>query len=169
MLNRKFSASKSPTFHILTVGKHLKMKKYIQLTLFVLTIVSCGQGQMKTAQDSMDKFEKFKAKDKFVEDSDLYYPGIGDPALKSILTEKINKAAEDFEEVAQSENPTDKKYQEKIGVGLRRFSEIYIDLDTEDRERVCSYFEELMDIVGLESSDGQLNEFMYGFDPTNRN
>ena len=37
--------------------------------------------------------------------------------------------------------------------------------DTEDRERLCSYFEELMDIVGLESSGGHLNNFMYGFDP----
>ncbi|NOU62328.1 DUF4844 domain-containing protein, partial [Marinifilum caeruleilacunae] len=36
----------------------------------------------------------------------------------------------------------------------------------EDRERICCYFEELMDIVGLESSDGQLNDFMYGFNPS---
>ena len=41
-----------------------------------------------------------------------------------------------------------------------------MDLDTEDRERVCSYFEELMNIVKLESSEGQLNKFMYGFDPS---
>jgi hypothetical protein len=38
-------------------------------------------------------------------------------------------------------------------------------LDTEDKERVCTYFEELMDIVELDSSNGQLNEFLYGFDP----
>ena len=42
---------------------------------------------------------------------------------------------------------------------------IYFELDTENRERVCSYFEELMDIVGLKSSNGQLNKFMYGFEP----
>ena len=117
----------------------------------------------------MDKFEEFKAKEKFVEDEKLFYPGIGDPALKPILTEKINKAALDFEKVAQNENPTAKKYHEKIGVGLQRFSDVYLNLDTEDRERICSYFEELMDIVELESSNGQLNEFMYGFDPTKRN
>lgn len=117
----------------------------------------------------MDKFEGFIAKEKFVEDSELFYPGIGDPAMKPTLTQKINKAADDFKEVAHSENPTDQKYQEKIGIGLKRFSDVYKELDTEDRERVCSYFEELMDIVGLESSDGQLNEFMYGFDPTERN
>ena len=79
---------------------------------------------------------------------------------------KINMAASDFKDVANSKNPTDNKYQAKIGIGLKRFSDIYLNLDTEDRERVCSYFEELMDIVGLQNSDGQLNDFMYGFDPT---
>lgn len=59
-----------------------------------------------------------------------------------------------------------KKNIKKKKFGLDRFSDIYIDLDTEDRERVCSYFEGLMDIVELESSWGQLNNFMYGFDPT---
>jgi len=34
--------------------------------------------------------------------------------------------------------------------------------DTEDRERICDYLVEIMDIVGLESSDGLLNSFMYG-------
>ena len=145
------------------------MKQIPRLILISLILAACGQGQIKTPKGSMDKFEGFIAKEKFVEDSELFYPGIGDPAMKPTLTQKINKAADDFKEVAQSENPTDQKYQEKIGIGLKRFSDVYMELDTEDRERVCSYFEELMDIVGLESSDGQLNEFMYGFDPTERN
>ena len=37
--------------------------------------------------------------------------------------------------------------------------------DTEDRERVCHYFEELMSLVGLESSGEILNTVMYGFNP----
>jgi len=124
---------------------------------------------MKTSNKAMEQFEQFKAKDKFTEDMSLLYPGIADPALKPILTDKINLAADDFKEVADSDNPTAEKYQEKIGVGLNRFSDLYIQLDTEDRERICNYFEELMDIVGLESSAGQLNDFMYGFDPNSSN
>lgn len=113
----------------------------------------------------MDKIEEFKKKEKFIKDAKLFYPGIADANMLPILTKKINKAADDFKEVSLSRNPTDKEYQEKIGLGLKRFSAIYLELDTEDRERICCYFEELMDIVGLESSDGQLNDFMYGFDP----
>lgn len=113
----------------------------------------------------MEKFERFKSKEKFAADEKLYYPGIGDEKLKPILTLKINLAAEDFEKIAQSKDATDKDYQNAIKKGLQRFSEIYLDIDTENRERICHYFEELMDIVGLESSDGQLNNFMYDFYP----
>ncbi|MBK6347287.1 MAG: DUF4844 domain-containing protein [Bacteroidales bacterium] len=116
----------------------------------------------------MDKFEQFKQKEKFIEDTIIFYPGIADPTMRPILTEKINLAADDFKELAESSTSTDKKYQDKIKIGLQRFQEIYVSPDTEDRERICYYFQELMDIVGLESSDGQLNNFMYGFDPNEK-
>ncbi|WP_242412099.1 DUF4844 domain-containing protein [Flavobacterium sp. Root186] len=120
---------------------------------------------MKISTNAMQKFENFKNKEKFLPDNTIFYPGIGDEKLKSILTEKINLMADDFKKIAESKNPTDENYQNAIKTGLNRFSEIYLELDTENRERICTYFEELMDIVGLESSDGQLNDFMYDFDP----
>ena len=113
----------------------------------------------------MTKIDEFKNKEKFLQDDKLLYPGIGDPNLKPVLTEKINLAADDFKKLADKGNATDKEYQKAIKTGLERFTDLYLQLDTEDKERVCSYFEELMDIVGLESSGGHLNNFMYGFDP----
>lgn len=119
---------------------------------------------MKTPENATEKFAEFIVKKKFVKEN--HYPGIADEKMRPIFTKKINQAASDFQNVAESDNSTDKKYQEKIGIGLSRFADVYLELDTEDRERVCTYFEELMDIVGLQSSNGQLNKFMYGFDPT---
>lgn len=141
------------------------MTKYIKILILFLTISAWGQNatEMKTPENADERFAEFIAKKKFVEEN--YYPGIADEKMRPIFTEKINSVASDFKSVADSENPTDKKYQEKIKIGLSSFSEVYLELDTEDRERVCAYFEELMDIVGLESSNGQLNKFMYGFDP----
>ncbi|WP_026953544.1 DUF4844 domain-containing protein [Algoriphagus vanfongensis] len=133
----------------------------IGLTLILFT--ACGQGQIKTPENAMTKFDEFKIKEKFLQDDKLFYPGIGDPNLKPVLTEKINLAADDFKKLADKGNATDKEYQNAIKVGLERFADLYLQLDTEDRERVCSYFEELIDIVGLESSGGHLNNFMYGF------
>jgi len=113
----------------------------------------------------MTKFEEFKNKEKFLQDEQFFYPGISDQNLKPVLTGKINVAADDFKKLADKGNATDKEYQNVIKIGLDRFADQYLHLDTEDRERVCSYFEELMDIVGLESSGGHLNNFMCGFDP----
>lgn len=110
----------------------------------------------------MDKFIAFKQKEKFVEDLTIFYPGIADPALRPILTDKINLAADDFYQVSLAQNSSEKDYHQAMKLAFKRF-EMY--LDTEDRERVCHYFEELMELVGLESSGGLLNEFMYGFNP----
>ncbi len=129
-------------------------------------MTACGQKQIETPERAMTKFEEFKLKEKFVEDAKLFYPGIGDPTIKPLLTKKINLVADDFRKIAEKGIATDEEYQDAIKSGLKNFSDVYLHLDTEDRERVCSYFEELMDIVGLESSDGHLNHFMYGFDPT---
>lgn len=146
------------------------MKQIINILILIplLLFTSCGQGQIKTPENAMTKFEEFKNKEKFLQDDELFYPGVGDPKLKPILTEKINLSANDFKELADKGISTDKEYQDAIRKGLYRFSDIYLDLDTENRERICSYYEELMDIVGLESSGGHLNNFMYGFDPTKK-
>ncbi len=148
------------------------MTKYIKILVLFLTLSACGQNatEMKTPEKATEMFAEFISKKKFVQEN--HYPGIADEKMRPIFTEKINSVASDFKSLAESENPTDKKYQEKIKIGLSSFADVYMELDTEDRERVCTYIEELMDIVGLESSNGQLNKFMYGFDPnemTNKN
>ena len=132
----------------------------ILMTFFLFT--ECGQGKIKIPDNAITKLEEFKSKEKFIPDKKLFYPGIGDPAQKSILTEKINLAAEDFENISKTGKATSKDYQNAIKIGLNRFAGIYID--SENQERICYYFQELMDIVGLDSSDGQLNNFRYGLD-----
>jgi hypothetical protein len=138
--------------------------------LIIFLLLSCEQildKEMTIESQAINNLEAFKTKSKFEPDTiRMFYPGVADPALKPTLTELINKAADDFIEVAKDKEPTENKFQQKISVGLSRFTPLYLELDTEDRERVCTYFEELMDIVGLESSGGRLNEWMYGFDPT---
>ncbi len=142
------------------------MKHIIYILTIPILFTACGQGSTKISENTMMKFEEFKHKEKFIADKQLFYPGIGDETQKPILTEKINLAADDFEKLAKTGNATDKDYQNAIKIGLNRFTGIYID--SENQDRICYYFEELMDIVGLESSDGQLNNFRYGFDGTQK-
>tara|TARA_A200000113_G_C8649533_1_gene285344 strand:- start:101 stop:340 length:240 start_codon:yes stop_codon:yes gene_type:complete len=75
----------------------------------------------------------------------------------------------EFQKISESENPTEEKYQESIRIGLLKFPEVELGYDSEDRERILLYFQEIMDIVGLKSSNGQLNNFYYGFDPNTVN
>lgn len=37
--------------------------------------------------------------------------------------------------------------------------------DTEEREEACGYCEQVMALLGIESSDGFLNKWLYGFNP----
>ena len=37
--------------------------------------------------------------------------------------------------------------------------------DTEEKEQACEYLEQIMTILDIESSDGKINNWLYGFDP----
>lgn len=134
-----------------------------------MTLSACGQNatEMKTPENANEKFAEFIAKKKFYAEN--HSPNISDEKLRPTLTEKINEVATDFKKISESENPTDKKYQEAIRIGLLKFPEMELGYDSEDRERILLYFQEIMDIVGLKSSNGQLNNFYYGFDPNTVN
>ena len=142
------------------------------LSILLLTLFcACNSTDkpMVIPKKAIQNLQGFKNESKFdPETQTLFYPGLSKPELKSNLTVLINKAADDFISTA-NDNPTEKKFQNDIKHGLERFTPFYLDLDTEDLDRVCSYFENLMDCVGLESSDGQLNNWRYGFDPTSKN
>ena len=136
--------------------------------LFIFLIFSCQKPTIKVDNIMLKKIEDFKKKEKFQPDMKILYPGIGNEKLKPIVTEKINLTANDFENILKNGNATNEEFQNAIKTGLNRFSDIYLELDTENRERICEYFEEMMDIVGLEGSNGQLNNFMYNFNPNNK-
>lgn len=141
--------------------------RFISITL-VLVCFSCKETTVKKENKLTKAFDSFISKEKFQEDMTIHYPGISAPALKPILTDKINQAAEDLRETSLKLNPTKEDYLRALEKGLSGFDR-YTPFDTEDRERAGHYFEELMQIVGLESSGGRLNKFLYGFDPDKQN
>ena len=122
--------------------------------------------EMTTPVGAKEAFQKFLKKEKFGQDNKLKYEGIRNPILRASVTKKVNKIGQDFMQVASEEIPTDFKYQKKIIFGLADFKDIKDKLKKEDRARVAHYITELMDIIDLKSSKGQLNMFVYGFDPS---
>jgi len=146
------------------------MKKLFILLLALISVAGYAQNKkpMVINKDALKKLENFKLKNKFkVEKSAPFYQGLSVPAIQPKMNALLNKVADDFVATLKT-HPKDKNFQQNIKTGLKRFDALYLDLDTEDREKTCLYFEELMDCVGLASSGGQLNMWMYGFDPTKK-
>lgn len=56
-------------------------------------------------------------------------------------------------------NPSKKQVLDEFKRGLNSFYNIASD--TEDRERVCEYYSDIMDIIGLDSSNQLLNNWLY--------
>ncbi len=93
------------------------MIKYFRIFVIFMVLSACGQNttEMKTRENATEKFVKFIAKKKFIEQPYPYfYPEVADEKIRSIFMNKINQATTDFQKAAKSKNPTDKKYQEKL-------------------------------------------------------
>lgn len=118
---------------------------------------------MKPKNEAIENLQRLRSISKFEADESRFYPGLENKSIKEKITDLVNRGIDEFISVAQN-NGSEKDFQQVISKGLSYFETLDYSLDTEDRERVCGYFEEMMDAIGLESSGGALNRWMYGFD-----
>lgn len=101
---------------------------------------------------------QFIAKKKFVKEG--FYPGATNEVDRIHYEAGVNDLASRLVELPPLE-------QTKSAV-LSLFKPTMAEFDaadSEERDRFLGYLEELMDIFGIESSDGLLNKWRYGFDP----
>jgi hypothetical protein len=119
---------------------------------------------MNVNPNAVSLLNDFIQQDKFVGDPDGQFNGLGDPELKPLFNALINQVAADFITTVNNE-PTEAKFHNNIATGTARFDAEIGYIDTEDQEMVCSYFEAIMDCVNLESSNGLLTTWLYGFNP----
>jgi len=108
-----------------------------------------------------DKLKALRLEKKFEEDSYSFYPGATSEQERLELQESINLLIDrliDFPTIPIKTNVIEE---------FAKTIESLNDCDSEDKERTCFYMEKIMDIFGIESSDGFLNTWLYGFDPNN--
>lgn len=104
-----------------------------------------------------------EAKFEAIDSSDQYpygYVGLLPEDSRPEANELLNTSIERLIEILSKEKMITKRMiLDEFEIGLESFEEIAVD--TEDRERLCYYYEEMMDILGLESTNELLNNWMY--------
>lgn len=115
---------------------------------------------MLTNIEIINKLEILKTVPKFVNDGKRV--DFAKDIDRVSLLSTYHSVIDTFIEASKYERLTDEEYQTLIASGLERFDKFY--LDTEDREKLCGYFEDILDAIDLDSSGGAINRWMYGFD-----
>lgn len=124
----------------------------------------CNEGDGKLLQNGVAVKEallSFKSQRKFVEDLSELYPGAPDEQTR-VQAENIINAAVDNLMVSEENNLSEKEFWDILEIAALQLK----TMDSEEMDQGLFYMEKLMDIYGIESSDGRLNEWRYGFDPS---
>ncbi|MEP7703579.1 DUF4844 domain-containing protein [Paraglaciecola sp. 25GB23A] len=116
---------------------------------------------LSNGSDVKEALQELKSQKKFIEDRALFYSGTPDELTRIAAENIINSALVKF-----IESPSDKFSKKEFWSILKVAATQLAKMDSEEMDRGLSYMEEIMDIYKIESSDGRLNEWRYGFDPS---
>ena len=117
------------------------------------------EDQGMTRDDRRPALDRFIAKKKFVKEP--FYLVDLDEADRLRYEAWVNQLARSLRKLAPSRQ-TKLVVLEKFKPVLKKFE----DTEEEDQDRFLGYLEELMDIFCIESSDGLLSTWRYGYDMT---
>lgn len=118
------------------------------------------QEEVENTSKTIQILQEFQTKDHFLGDG-LMYTGVQDARLKDYLNQNVAETAQQYIELFEKNAKPSK--EELLHILKTGIAQINPDsLDTEDREQVAMTYEQFLDIVNLESSEGILNTWMYG-------
>jgi hypothetical protein len=105
----------------------------------------------------LSKLDELRNLPKYVDEPGTAYNGMRPQSDQRLAEAQLNELIDRLRQNLAA-TPTKKFALSEFSRTLAQFKPI----DTEDRERLCRYLEEIMDILGIESSDGLLNRWLYG-------
>ena len=115
---------------------------------------------LNITDQTITELKKLREEKKFLEMEGVYYPGAPTEEIRLELEKKLDHTIDILIDNIKA-NPTKKYLLSRFSLMLNKFTEY----DTEEREQICFYCEKIMDIFGVESSDGLLMNWLYGFNP----
>lgn len=130
--------------------------------LMIIALFGCGaltnESPMKVNPNAKQQLQQLAAQDNFAP-TGLLYTGVHDPILREKLNAQFSLAVAHFIAAVDGKASND-QYLALLKTEINHFERA--KLETDDAEQVGTNFEHIMDCIGLESSDGILNDWMYG-------
>ena len=116
---------------------------------------------LSNGSEVKEALRELKSQKKFIANLALFYPGAPDESIRIEAENVINSAL-----VKLIESPPDSLTENEFWLTLKVAAKQLAKMDSEEMDRGLSYMEEIMDIYKIESSEGRLNEWRYGFEPS---
>jgi hypothetical protein len=143
----------------------MKSPLRLWLMITILLLLGCAavkqENSMNVNVDAISKLQALAERDNFAPNG-MLYSGVRDLTLRADLNSRFRLTIAHFITATQRKSKKD-EYLALLASEIKNFERL--DLGTEDAEQVGTNFEHIMDCIGLDSSDGILNNWMYGFDP----
>jgi len=106
----------------------------------------------------LTRLAAMRAEPKFVEEQGTIYNGMRPEELRRVAEDRLNDLIEELtRELPKGLN--ERSIRRRLAAALSCFP----GYDTEDRERLCRYVEQLADIVGVEKPRGLLTRWLHGW------
>lgn len=137
--------------------------KFIKVLFILLLIQGCNNTESKMLLNGSNvkaALHELKIQKKFVKDLTLLYFGAPDEATRIKAQRVINSALDKLIETP-AKSLTVKEFWLTLETSAKQLGQ----MDSDEMDRGLSYMEEIMDIYNIESSDGRLNKWRYGFNP----
>jgi Domain of unknown function (DUF4844) len=133
------------------------------LVFTILTLIGCGDGGVKNlpkGNEILSALETLKDTPKFSEDLSQFYPGAPNEEIRVKAEQILNTAISDLMAIS-NKDASEKEFWSILESAARKLAL----MDSEEMDRGLAYMESIMDIYNIESSEGRLNRWRYGFDP----
>jgi len=137
--------------------------KYLLHVLLICFLSACDVEEdkaLRVTDGEIAALELFHSEKKFTVDSSVMYPGAPDESTRLRAENIINNLANRLIQGVKN-NPSKAYVLNQFELSLKELQ----GYDSEERDRASLYLEDIMDILSIDSSDGTLNRWRYGFEP----
>jgi hypothetical protein len=120
-------------------------------------LMPAADQKLDVSQHTISKLSELHVRTKYVDMPGTIYNGMRPESSRLLAEEQLNRLIDRLRDGLPLK-PSKKFALAEFARTMAEFE----PTDTEDREQLLRYLEEIMDILGIASSDGLLNRWMYG-------